>query len=60
YGYIETIDGRLIRFTGQSVVDYDINKLEVGDRVRFVETVKNTQEAAASTVYVEGKRHIMN
>ncbi|HGF0781734.1 TPA: HPF/RaiA family ribosome-associated protein, partial [Legionella pneumophila] len=39
---------------------YDINKLEVGDRVRFVETVKNTQEAAASTVYVEGKRHIMN
>lgn len=60
YGYIETLDGRMIRFTGQSMVDYDINKLEVGDRVRFVETVWNSQEAAASTVYVEGKRHIIN
>ncbi|KGP63504.1 30S ribosomal protein S30 [Legionella norrlandica] len=60
YGYIETYDGRLIRFTGQSVIDYDFDKLEVGDRVRFVEVDRTTEVPAASTVYVEGKRHIVN
>ncbi|KTD07945.1 HPF/RaiA family ribosome-associated protein [Legionella jamestowniensis] len=52
YGYIETPDGRQIRFTSQSVIDYDFTKLEVGDRVRFAEA-ENAGETVASTVYVE-------
>lgn len=52
YGYIETMDGRRIRFTSNSIVNYDFNKLEVGDAVRFVE-VENHGEPSASTVYRE-------
>lgn len=52
YGYIETSDGRQIRFSSQSVIDYDFAKLEVGDRVRFAE-VESAEEPVASTVYVE-------
>ncbi|CAM3026139.1 sigma 54 modulation protein YhbH [Legionella steigerwaltii] len=52
YGFIETIDGRRLRFTSKSVVDYDFNKLEVGKRVFFVEA-KSNDGPAASTVYVQ-------
>ncbi|KTD73303.1 HPF/RaiA family ribosome-associated protein [Legionella tucsonensis] len=52
YGFIETIDGRRLRFTSKSVIDYDFNKLEVGKRVSFVEA-KSNDGPAASTVYVE-------
>ncbi|KTD17670.1 HPF/RaiA family ribosome-associated protein [Legionella jordanis] len=56
YGYIETPDGRQIRFTSNSLIDYDFEKLEVGDRVRFAE-VENSEEPVASTVYVERSNH---
>ena len=56
YGYIETPDGRQIRFTSHSVIDYDFEKLEVGDRVRFVE-LENEQGLVATTVYMETKNH---
>lgn len=55
YGYIETMDGRQVRFTSNSVIDYAFEKLEVGDKVRFAE-VKNKDEPVASTVYVEKKQ----
>ncbi|WP_026289964.1 HPF/RaiA family ribosome-associated protein [Thioalkalivibrio sulfidiphilus] len=58
YGLIETTDGREIRFTSKSVVDYDFSKLEVGDRVWFTE-VASEDGPAASTVHVEGKHHIV-
>ncbi|KTC87071.1 HPF/RaiA family ribosome-associated protein [Legionella brunensis] len=53
YGYIETPDGRQIRFNSESVVDYNFDKLEIGDRVRFAEISRNAEEPVASTVYVE-------
>lgn len=52
YGFIETIDGRRLRFTSNSVIDYDFDKLEVGLRVSFIEAMSN-DGPAASTVYVE-------
>lgn len=55
YGLIETIDGKMVRFNSNSVINYDFNKLEIGDRVRFVE-VQNMQGPAASTVYVGDRR----
>lgn len=51
YGLIETSDGRRVRFTSKSVIDYDFEKLEVGNKVRFVEA-NNTDGPSASTVYV--------
>jgi ribosomal subunit interface protein len=58
YGVIETSDGREIRFSSKSVVDYDFAKLEVGDPVRFTE-VDSDDGPAASTVHVEGRHHIV-
>jgi ribosomal subunit interface protein len=58
YGVIEASDGRELRFTSKSVVDYDFAKLEVGDRVWFTE-VDSDEGPAASTVHVEGKHHIV-
>lgn len=58
YGVIETADGREIRFSSKSVVDYEFAKLEVGDRVWFTE-VDSDEGPAASTVHVEGKHHIV-
>lgn len=58
YGVIESSDGREIRFSRNSVVDYDFDKLEVGDPVRFVE-VAGDEGPAASTVHVEGKHHVV-
>lgn len=56
YGYIETSDGRQVRFSSQSVIDYDFDKLEIGDKVRFAE-VENRNEPFASTVYIESLTH---
>ncbi|CEK09405.1 HPF/RaiA family ribosome-associated protein [Legionella hackeliae] len=56
YGYIETPDGRHVRFNSQSVIDYDFEKLEVGDKVRFAE-VEGAGEPVASTVYIESLTH---
>jgi ribosomal subunit interface protein len=58
YGVIETPDGREIRFSSKSVVDYDFARLEVGDPVWFTE-VESDEGPAASTVHVEGKHHIV-
>ncbi|MCW8450562.1 HPF/RaiA family ribosome-associated protein [Legionella quinlivanii] len=52
YGFIETIDGRRIRFTSASVVSYDFEKLEIGDVVRFIEA-EDAIAPAASTIHVE-------
>lgn len=52
YGFIETIDGRRLRFTSKSVIDYDFDKLEVGFKVSFIEANSN-DGPAASTVYVK-------
>lgn len=58
YGYIETANGEEIRFSSNSVIDYDFDKLEVGDEVRFVEA-ENDEEPSASTVHIIGKHHIV-
>jgi hypothetical protein len=52
YGFIETHDGRKIRFTSNNVVDYNFEKLDIGDLVRFVEA-----ENGASAVHFVGKCH---
>ncbi|MBI2785666.1 MAG: HPF/RaiA family ribosome-associated protein [Legionella longbeachae] len=52
YGFIETTNGRRLRFTSKSVIDHDFNKLELGSKVTFVEARSN-DGAAASTVYVK-------
>lgn len=59
YGYIESLDGRRLRFTSNSVINCDFNKLKEGDSVRFIAVISN-EELAASTVYLEGKHHIIN
>lgn len=51
FGLIETINGRRIRFSSKSVIAHDFDKLEIGDRVSFVEVISNGG-SAASTVYV--------
>lgn len=58
YGLIETADGRELRFTRNSVVDSDFDKLEVGDAVRFAEN-EGEEGPTASTVYVVGKHHVV-
>jgi ribosomal subunit interface protein len=58
YGIIETLDGREIRFSSNSVVDADFARLAVGDGVWFTE-VASDDGPAASTVHVEGKRHVV-
>jgi cold shock CspA family protein len=58
YGEIETLDGRLVYFHQNSVVDADFSKLETGSEVRFVEEM-GEKGPQASTVYVIGKHHIV-
>ena len=58
YGVILSADGREVSFTRNSVVDYDFDKLEGGESVRFVE-VQGEDGPTASTVHVEGKRHVV-
>jgi cold shock CspA family protein len=45
-----------VNFTRNSVVDYDFDKLEGGETVRFAE-VQGEDGPTASTVHVEGKHH---
>lgn len=53
YGVIETSEGRLINFSTQSVVNFDMHKIEVGHRARFSEAKSNNENTVASTVYIE-------
>jgi len=54
YGVIEAEDGRDIHFHGNSLVDTELEKVAVGDEVRFVE-VPGDQEPWASTVHMLGR-----
>lgn len=56
WGMIETVDGRVIRFTRRSVVDGGFDKLKVGDEVTFSEAV-GVEGTVASTVHPTGKHH---
>ncbi|MGM0517522.1 MAG: HPF/RaiA family ribosome-associated protein [Pseudomonadota bacterium] len=58
YGVILAADGREVAFTRASVVDYDFDKLEGGESVRFAE-VQGEDGPVASTVHVEGKHHVV-
>ena len=57
-GKIETIDGRLVYFHRNSLIDADFAALEIGTEVRFVEEVGELGPQA-STVYVIGKHHVV-
>ncbi len=52
YGFIETPEGRRLRFTTNSLVNYDVQDLDMGDWVRFIE-VDKSMEPSVSTVYFE-------
>ena len=57
YGRIETAEGRSIYFHRNSLVNADLDKLTVGDEVRFNE-VSGDEGPQASSVIVEGKHHV--
>lgn len=56
FGVILAADGREVNFSRNSMVDYDFDKLEGGETVRFSE-VQGEGGPTASTVHVEGKHH---
>lgn len=58
YGVIKTPDDREIYFHRNSIIDESFNDLEVGTPVHFHE-VQGDEGPQASTVYVEGKHHIV-
>jgi cold shock CspA family protein len=57
FGRIETPDGRLIYFHRNSVMEAAFDRLDIGDRVHFAETMGELGPQA-STVHLEGKRHV--
>lgn len=57
FGFLETADGREIYFHQNSVVNGGFRKLDIGDRVVFVESVSMGEKGPqASTVKFAGKR----
>ena len=56
YGVIETADGREVYFHRNSLLDEDLDKLQVGTRVNYTEE-ENEKGPQASTIHVEGKHH---
>lgn len=56
YGKIEAPDGRLIYFHRNSVVDADLDGLQIGAEVSFAEEM-GEHGPQASTVHVVGKHH---
>jgi ribosome-associated translation inhibitor RaiA len=58
YGKLETLDGRLLYFHRNSVVDGDFDKLQIGTEVRFAEEMGD-QGPQASTMTIVGKHHII-
>ena len=58
YGRIETIDGRLVYFHRNSLVEADFDDLGIGTEVRFVEEMGELGPQA-STVHVIGKHHVV-
>lgn len=59
YGKIQSSDGREFYFHRNSLVQGDFADLEIGSEVRFVEEM-GEQGPQASSVYLEGKHHILN
>ena len=58
YGIIETSDAREIYFHRNSVLGENFDNLEVGNEVRFSETMGD-EGPQASTVHLVGKHHIV-
>lgn len=58
HGFIRTDDGREIYFHRNSLLNVDIDDLEVGDSLRFSEEV-GEQGPQASSVTLEGKHHVV-
>lgn len=56
YGVIETADGREIHFHRNSLVDAELDKVEVGDKVRFTE-VPGDEGPWASTVHLLSRHY---
>ncbi len=57
YGRIETLDGRLVYFHRNSVVETDFDTLAIGAEVRFAEEM-GERGPQASTVHLVGKHHV--
>ena len=58
YGVIQTADGREIYFHRNSLLNADLDELEVGASVRFHEE-SGEQGPQASSVTIEGKHHVV-
>lgn len=58
YGIIKTSDNREVYFHRNSLLNMDLDKLEIGDSVRFSEE-SGEQGPQASSVTVEGKHHVI-
>lgn len=58
YGRIKSADGRDVYFHANSLVNGELDKLEVGDEVRFAEE-PGDEGPQASSVQVVGKHHIV-
>jgi len=58
HGTIETMDGREIYFHRNSLINADLDKLEIGNEVRFNES-RGDNGPQASTVKLIGKHHIV-
>ncbi|MDH5357972.1 MAG: HPF/RaiA family ribosome-associated protein [Gammaproteobacteria bacterium] len=54
YGLIETIDGREIYFHRNSLINFNFDDLEVGNKAHFSEEAGN-EGPQASSVHIEGK-----
>ena len=57
YGVIETADGRELYFHRNSLLDEDMDRIEVGAHVHFTEE-SGEQGPQASSIHIEGKHHV--
>lgn len=58
YGLIETSDQREVYFHRNSILNADLEDLEIGNTVRFTET-SGDKGPQASSVQLEGKHHVV-
>ena len=54
HGFLLTHEGTQLYFHRNGLVQRDFDRLEVGDRVRFVETIGDTGPIASKVWKVEG------
>ncbi|MEJ2428230.1 MAG: HPF/RaiA family ribosome-associated protein [Deltaproteobacteria bacterium] len=59
YGFLKTVDGRVLYFHRNSVLADDFDRLEIGTGVRYVETMgdKGPQASTVQIVDKPGVRH---